>query len=1457
MPIGFGEPIAYSLVLQSSNEIHDGAVKIYGEEIGASEREEDNDPLLGAPNSDRPCETCKQTLHGCPGHFAAVKVPPIAQPIVAPDLNKLLSILCPLCSRVVIPQIERNKYARSLNKPSLSDLRGWVISRGEPYFCPFCKERFVPLHPLPIYAQGRFVTNIITVFTLVPLKTEKTARTRKPNLTLVKLIDNRDVWNILTKVTAEDCLLCGFNPQVYHPHKFMTEYVPIAPPSARPRPSGVGPRFVNKTRRLHDRIRELASTILAKLAKTKMSEFVKEDAMELIKDMESLCISVTFLQTQTSKDEASLLQSKLFSQPQDFVSYLAMLSKKDGVFRKLALGSRHDVSARAVLIGFPFGSIGTVSFPKLFAMKVHIPVVVNTHNIGFLRSLVRNGKSRYPGAISFWRNNVHYAIDDQKAEAIATSLIPGDRVGRHVLPGDFVLHNRYPSLREESIDLLMVTISNDTTISIPLAGCAKKNADFDGDESQVFFPTSIGVAAESFVLQSNIRQFIAPSNGLPAIFGTNDTIIGIRAFMNSDKWTRKQAHYLLENGYNTQGIELKQELYTGNDIVSFALPSDFNYVSDAITVRNGKIVAGKFTSDAVSKGSAYLLKAIANNIGSYAAILFLENVTRFAYAANRIVAQSHGDDLRLSPKAKKEIERLKEDRLKQMRDFSLMFHNGLVKAPHGKDPEEYYDFVQQTILGEKNAKEILAVIRADLKGSTYDATGALSAHATELTGALGAIGQISLQSDKSDQNTRPPAILAHGSRAMLFFPRYLDTPEARGHVAGNYASGKKASEHVFESEADRRKIHQRGAETAQQGYFERKSAKSLLPIHMGYFGEVRGDGHSVVSFNYGHINGDARSVVNTRLDEWFVSNAEFKKRFDTGIVEEFEQLVDIKQRFINDIIAYASATSDTRYSATTYVYNSPVDIDFLLMKFKPEKKSKADPKQLWSILTTLDQRLRQAFMVGKLGAHGERIIANRIDAFKRIYKIKLCTKVLLDLGFGKDDCEKICEAFVYKFKFSIVPPGDNVGLKAALSITEPLTQGILNAIHAKGGSVDVSTVIRRHGIDRIEELTESSNQKNPVTTIVLKEDLRYDYLANLEFAKKIDTVKLSSMIYPSQLISSAELYGSASDKEFLEAWMKDLPPSLRSKIRGTSVSPFKLRLNIKTTSIRSHRVSLMDIQLAIQKAYDSTVAYVAIENTMDMITRAYVYFMPGLRLDTIRAICYDLTTELIIHGSGDFTNASVIKYTNDYVQAKDGSLEAKTSYRVEANGKGLLHILSLPDVDHKKTFSNDMEEMIRLYGIEEARGRLFEEFFLEASASSDLKELLRRHFRIYIDYITYRGKLSFITRHSLKDNPEADVLAKMAFEDTHKFAQQAIREGRVMPLEGHIPRVVHGVQPNNGSGLSQVRIKTGAIGVASKGEVLAKFDELIQGPKEKKKKEKVVKMSQAHIPTFLEAFEGK
>jgi DNA-directed RNA polymerase subunit A' len=204
------------------------------------------------------------------------------------------------------------------------------------------------------------------------------------------------------------------------------------------------------------------------------------------------------------------------------------LKGKEGRFRGNLSGKRVDYSARTVISPDPNLDINEVGVPVHIAVRLTVPDTVTPRNIDEVKQLVLNGPYKHPGALYIVRPDqkrirLEFVAD---RSTIADTLEPGFTVERHLKDGDIALFNRQPSLHRMSIMAHRVRVLPYRTFRMHLAVCPPYNADFDGDEMNLHIPQSKEAQTEARLLMRVQDQILSPRYGAPIIGATKDFITG-------------------------------------------------------------------------------------------------------------------------------------------------------------------------------------------------------------------------------------------------------------------------------------------------------------------------------------------------------------------------------------------------------------------------------------------------------------------------------------------------------------------------------------------------------------------------------------------------------------------------------------------------------------------------------------------------------------------------------------------------------------------------------------------------------------------------------------------------------------------------------------------------------------------------------------------------------------------
>ena len=86
------------------------------------------------------------------------------------------------------------------------------------------------------------------------------------------------------------------------------------------------------------------------------------------------------------------------------------------------------------------------------------------------------------------KSSIFLKFTDRKEHA--NSLEIGDMVDRHLIDGDMILANRQPSLHRMSMMGHRIRVMKQSTFRLNVNATSPYNADFDGDEMNIFVPQS-------------------------------------------------------------------------------------------------------------------------------------------------------------------------------------------------------------------------------------------------------------------------------------------------------------------------------------------------------------------------------------------------------------------------------------------------------------------------------------------------------------------------------------------------------------------------------------------------------------------------------------------------------------------------------------------------------------------------------------------------------------------------------------------------------------------------------------------------------------------------------------------------------------------------------------------------------------------------------------------------------
>lgn len=419
------------------------------------------DKRLGVTNRNQECDTCGETPLKCPGHFGHIKlVEPVFHMGYLPYIKNILSCICIRCHKLLVHKNEVELASMLKNKQGkqrFSEIRSITknVSHCQRIGCG------VPAHKISIDKKNGNVFILAEAIrrTSDADETDFSKKKKAPQSLTPQLC-----YHILRDISNEDCATMGFDPKKSRPEDMIIVNFPVPPVQVRP------------------------SIKLEILSSSSNEDDLTHKLIDIVKSNENLKNAKgdgTLIKTVSACDDFMLLQihvatyfdNEIIGIPKSCQkskvttkSLSQRLKGKEGRVRGNLMGKRVDQTGRTVITPDPYISLNEVGIPKIIAMNLTYPEIVNKHNIAHLTELVKNGRKQYPGANFVTKNIINKDGNESKRgyhlkyREKPIELKIGDIVDRHLIDGDIVLFNRQPSLHKMSMMGHKVNVLNDPKI---------------------------------------------------------------------------------------------------------------------------------------------------------------------------------------------------------------------------------------------------------------------------------------------------------------------------------------------------------------------------------------------------------------------------------------------------------------------------------------------------------------------------------------------------------------------------------------------------------------------------------------------------------------------------------------------------------------------------------------------------------------------------------------------------------------------------------------------------------------------------------------------------------------------------------------------------------------------------------------------------------------------------------
>lgn len=949
------------------------------------------DPRLGCVNSGVLCETCDQDMWKCTGHFGHIN---LNTPIILfyKQVVLMLRLFCFDCYRLLCTKDEL-------------DLQG-VFGYSkiiEHVSCMLVCGRCGSPHP-----EVKLDLNEMKITAVLKLKTEKSVRVLCP-VAVKCIFDN---------IPEEEVKVLGVDTTLFQPKFLVLTKFPVIPIHCRPRM--VTPDNVSD---------DDLSVILTEIVKNNNMLNKHVDPVTYTNIINEIKFrTLTFCDNSKNKAVHTTNHKPL-------TGIKERINKKSGHVRQNLMGKRCNRTARTVLGPEPTLRMNEVGIPQEIANALSVPEIVSTHNIARLTALVNTpgmaslvikpggNKISVPFASVKQGTMLHHGDRVRRGctDIIVTNckmpLLPGDVITRpdgEIVPltfpkprrivlqlgdvverrmqdGDYVLLNRQPTLHRNSMQGMKAVIKPGRTIRMNLSVVTGFNADFDGDEGNIFAQETIEARAELEFLSNAKYNILSAQSPKSEIAIVQDSLLGAYLMtktavqMSRGEFMQCVMRIDCVYDYNERLLHIrevrKEPGYTSCALWGFVFPDTFAYTEtsddtshehESLEIRGGVLLSGAFDK----RNLKHIIRHLALDYDSDVAVKFVDNAQFLTNCWLELYPFTVGfKDCRSAGK-RSEIQAIVQ---KYFLEADQVFHT--IGHPHIRESRVSSSLNKAKDIGLKIAKSVLG---ADNNFNSTVASGSKGDYfnIAQITGLLG---------QQNLDGCRPARTLQNNTRSLVHYPQVIinDPPRryrSRGFVASSFIEGMKPDEMFFHAMTGRDGMIKTAMETATSGYIQRSIIKMNEDLKIEYDGTVRDARKNIYQFAFG----------NHGYNPCYVS------------------------RVGADVLPMLPQRLASRFQSADDAQNAPLSV--------------AQTQELIDACAVACERgLPRAIM--------RRIQQTREDSLRRHLR-----GVVVDRSrFGA-----FSSVFAAKFHAAQACPGECVGIIGAQSIGERQTQTTLNSFHTAG-----------------------------------------------------------------------------------------------------------------------------------------------------------------------------------------------------------------------------------------------------------------------------------------------------------------------------------------------------------------------------------------------------------------------
>lgn len=349
-------------------------------------------------------------------------------------------------------------------------------------------------------------------------------------------------------------------------------------------------------------------------------------------------------------------------------------------------------------------------------------------------------------------------------------------------------------------------------------------------------------------------------------------------------------------------------------------------------------------------------------------------------------------------------------------------------------------------------------------------------------------------------------------------------------------------------------------------------------------------------------------------------------------------------------------------------------------------------------------------------------------------------KVSRELNLDEKQKKKLKEEVEREYMKCRFEAGESIGILTAQTIAEPATQLTMRTYHV-AGSLGIKVTL---GLPRLIEIFDAKKKiESPMMMIYLKKEWNTKEKAE-EFANKI----IEKKIYDLAKNVSMDLFNHTIQLE------------LKDKRKNEKVA------KIIEEKIKNVKAKIKEEYIVVEPKSKEEINIAELQKLKDEVLNIVVEGIEGVV-------------------------AAVVRYEDN-------------NWIIQTLGTNLEKVLGMEEVDETKTYSNDIYEVYKLFGIEAARNLITKEAYKTMQEQG--LDVNMRYLYIVADVMTWSGEIMSIGRYGVA-GAKHSVLARAAFEETIKHLARAAIKGEIDELKGMFENVMIGKVAPTGTGMFELIVR--------------------------------------------------